>query len=163
MTFAALVLTLVTLQRAAELLYSSRNTRRLLRRGAFEVGARHYPFLVATHSTWLAGLWWLGWDRPVSLFWLGAFLAAQIFRVWIIHTLGERWTTRIIVLPNAPLIGLGPYRFLRHPNYLVVTVEIAVLPLALGLPAYALAFTIINAAVLTVRIRAEDGALGRTQ
>ena len=159
MTLAAAVLAFVTLQRAAELALAARNTGRLLARGALEAGAGHYPLIVALHAAWLAGLWLLGRDRPVALPWLALFAALQVLRLWVLMTLGERWTTRILVMRGAPLVRHGPYRFLAHPNYAVVAAEIAVLPLALGLPWYALAFSVLNAAVLTVRIRAENAAL----
>ena len=106
-------------------------------------------------------LWWLALNRPIDGFWLACFIAIEILRVWVLATLGPRWTTRIIVLPQAPLIRRGPYRFINHPNYLVVVLEIAVLPLVFGLWQVALLFTLLNAAVLSVRIRAENRALGR--
>jgi methyltransferase len=162
MTLSIVILALVTAQRLGELMLSGRNTRRLLARGAIESGASHYPLIVGLHAAWLAGLWFLAWDRPVDLAWLVVFLGLQALRVWVIASLGERWTTRIIILPGAPLVRRGPYRFLPHPNYVVVAGEMLVLPLVFGLTAYGLTFFVLNAAVLWVRIRAEDAALGRS-
>ena len=159
MTLAALVLALVTLERLGELWLARRNTRALMAKGAVEVGAAHYPVIVLLHAAWLAGLWVLGWQQAVHMGWLAVFVLLQVLRVWVLGTLGPRWTTRIIVQPGLPLVTTGPYRLLSHPNYVVVVGEIAVLPLCLGLPWYALAFSIANAAVLTVRIRAENAAL----
>jgi methyltransferase len=156
-----LLLAFVTLQRGAELLWARRNARRLIERGAVEVASGHYPVMVALHASWLSGLWWLAWDRPPDPVWAGAYLAVQAGRIWVLATLRERWTTRIIVLPDLETVTSGPYRFVDHPNYLVVAAEIALLPLAFGLPAYALLFSILNALVLTVRVRAENAALGR--
>jgi methyltransferase len=159
MTPAALLLAFVTAERLAELWYAQRNTSALVAQGAVEFGARHYPLLVALHAAWLAGLWGSGWDSPVDRGWLAIFLAIQVLRVWTLASLGHRWTTRILVLPNAPLVRRGPYRFMSHPNYAVVVGEIAVLPLCLGMPLYAAVFTALNAAVLFVRVRAEEAAL----
>ena len=159
MILSVLFLTLVTLQRVGELVLARRNTERLLARGAVEAGEEHYPMIVGLHAAWLAGLWWLAWDRPVSVAWLGAYLALQALRIWTLASLGERWTTRIIVTPDEPLVRRGPYRWLRHPNYLVVIGEIAVLPLAFGLEAYSAVFSLLNASMLWARIRAEDAAL----
>ena len=156
---AYLILTLVTLQRLGELLLAERNTRRLLAKGAHEVGRRHYPFMVAVHAGWLIVLWLLGPGPPIEIIPLVAYLALQVARVWVITSLGERWTTRIIVLPGAPLVRRGPYRWLDHPNYLIVVAEIAVLPLVFGLPVVAAFFSILNAIVLWVRIREENQAL----
>jgi methyltransferase len=149
----------VALQRLAELVLARRNTAALLARGAIEYGAGHYPLMVALHAVWLIGLLALGWNHAVSRLWLGVFIALQLARIWILGTLGRRWTTRIIVLPGAPPVQSGPYRFLRHPNYAVVALEIAVVPLALGLPAFAMALFVLNLALLAVRIRCEDKAL----
>ena len=159
MIASILVLALVTLQRLGELVLAARNTRRLLARGGREVGAEHYPLLVLLHAAWLAGLWVLAWNRPIGWPWLVAFAILQGLRVWVIASLGERWTTRIIVLPGAPLVRRGPYRFLPHPNYMVVAGEIAVLPLTFGLVLYAAVFSLANAAVLAIRLRAEARAL----
>ena len=160
MTLAPAVLALVTMQRLGELMLARRNTRGLLGRGGIEIAAGHYPAIIACHTLWLATLWVLGWARPVQLGWLAIFVLLQAMRVWILATLGRRWTTRIIVVPGETLVARGPYRWIKHPNYVVVVGEIAVLPLAFGLPYVALAFTIFNAAVLYVRIRAENRALG---
>ena len=159
MTLAVLILALVTLQRLGELWLSHRNTRRLLAKGAVEHGAGHYPLAIAVHAAWLAALWWLAPGRDVNLWLLGLYLLIQAARAWVLATLGPRWTTRIIVLPGAPLVRTGPYRFVNHPNYVVVALEIAVLPLVFGLWELALLFTVLNAAVLTIRIREEDRAL----
>jgi methyltransferase len=161
LSLSVLILALVTLQRIGELWLSNRNTKRLLACGAHEVGARHYPLIVAVHVLWLAALWWFAPERAVDRFWLAVFVLLQLARIWVLATLGSRWTTRIIILPGAPLVETGPYRFLNHPNYWVVVGEIAVLPLVFGLAWVALAFSILNAAVLWVRIREENRALGR--
>jgi methyltransferase len=159
MSFASTILALVTLQRLGELVLARANTRRLLARGAIETGAAHYPLIVAVHTAWLIALWVYGRDQDVNLPLLGVFLLLQALRVWILATLGARWTTRIIVLPGEPRITSGPYRYLAHPNYAVVIGEIAILPLALHLPVLALLFTLLNAAVLSIRIRSESRAL----
>ena len=155
------LLAFVTLQRLAELALSQRNTKRLLERGAYEVDPGHYPFLVALHAAWLAVLWFLGPGPPIELVPLILFGLLQLARVWVIATLGERWTTRIIILPGSPLVKTGPYRWVNHPNYLIVIGEFAVLPLVFGLPMIAIVFSLLNAAMLTIRIRAENQALGR--
>ncbi len=159
MTPGFAILCFVTVERAFELALARRNTRALLAHGAKEVARGHYVLIVIVHAAWLAGLWIVAWNRPVSVGWLAAFTVLQALRVWVLSTLGRRWTTRIIVLPGAPLIAAGPYRFLSHPNYAVVIGEIAVLPMAFGLPTFAAAFTLLNLAVLSVRIRAENRAL----
>lgn len=159
MTGAVIVLILVTLQRLGELLLASRNTRRLLARGGHEVGRSHYPVMVLLHASWLLGLWVLAWDRPIAWPWLAIFLVLQVGRLWVIATLGGRWTTRVIVLPGAPLVRHGPFRFASHPNYIVVAGEIAALPLAFGLVSFAVAFSLLNAAMLAYRIRCEAAAL----
>ena len=163
MSLPVIILALVTLQRLGELWLSNRNTRRLLAQGAFEVGASHYPLIVAVHLLWLATLWWCAPAQRVDLLWLAVFLLIEAARLWTMTSLGSRWTTRIIILPRAPLVRRGPYRFVDHPNYLVVVAEIAVLPLVFGLWPLTLIFTLLNAAVLAVRIREEDRALVNDQ
>lgn len=160
MILSITILALVTAERLAELVLAHRNTRRLVAMGGVEAGAEHYPVIVGLHAAWLAGLWLLAWDRPVSYAWLAVFVLLQGFRIWTLATLGGRWTTRIIAIPGETLVRRGPYRFMRHPNYAVVVGEIAVLPLAFGLPIYGAVMTLLNGTVLWVRIRAEETALG---
>jgi len=155
------LLAFVTLQRLVELPIARANTRRLLAAGGHEVGAAHYPLIVALHAAWLAALWWLAPGRPIHLPFLGLFVLIEAGRIWVLRTLGPRWTTRIIVMPGEQLIATGPYRFVNHPNYLVVIGEIAVLPLVFGLWQVALIFSGLNAIVLAIRIRAENRALRR--
>jgi methyltransferase len=155
-----IVLTLVALQRVAELAYSRRNTAQLLARGGIELGASHYPAIVLLHAAWLLSMLWF---VPPSTLpnWplLGVYVLLQGLRVWTIASLGPYWTTRVIALPGAPLVRRGPYRFLRHPNYVVVAAEIAVLPLAFGAVAIAVVFTLLDAAVIGWRLRVEEPAL----
>ena len=153
------ILGFVTAQRLVELPLARANTNRLLASGGHEVAPSHYPLIVAVHAAWLAGLWWFAPGRPISLALLGLFATVELGRVWVLQTLGNRWTTRIIVVPGETLVARGPYRFTRHPNYAVVCAEIALLPLVFGLWQLALIFTALNAAVLSIRIRAENRAL----
>jgi methyltransferase len=156
---AAAVLAFVTLQRLAELVYARRNEARLRARGAEEFAPGHYPAIVLLHAAWIIGLWVLGIGVRPDGGWLVLFFILQALRLWVLATLGERWTTRIIVLPHEPLVAKGPYRVISHPNYAVVIGEIFVLPMAFGLLWYALVFSALNAAILTIRIRAENDAL----
>lgn len=155
-----IVLGLVVIQRVVELLYARRNAVRLLARGGVEAGAAHYPLFVLLHAAWLIAMavlvppatppnWWL----------LAVYGLLQLIRIWIVATLGPYWTTRIVTLAGAPLVRRGPYRYFRHPNYVVVCAEIAVLPLAFGAVDVAIAFSILNAALLAWRIRVEEGAI----
>ncbi len=154
------VVLLVAAQRLAELALGRRNTARLMAAGGYEIGAGHYPFFVALHAAWLAALLVLvPADAPVSWPLLGLFLVLQFGRLWVISSLRGRWTTRVIVCPHAPLVRRGPYRFLRHPNYVLVAAEIAVLPLAFGAWRVALIFSALNLALLAWRVRVEDQAL----
>jgi methyltransferase len=155
------LLVFVTLQRLIELPIAKANTRRLLAAGGHEVAASHYPLIVALHASWLMTLWWLAPERPINLPFLALFLLIEAGRIWVLQTLGQRWTTRIIVVPGETLVARGPYRFVNHPNYLVVVGEIAVLPLVFGLWQVALIFSLLNVAILTIRIRSENRALGR--
>ena len=163
MSWPYAIMAFVTAQRLAELALDRRNTARLLAAGAREVGARHYPAMVAMHASWLAALWFTVGGRAVDLPLLAIFAVLQLLRVWVLATLGPRWTTRIIVSDAAPLVKKGPFRFLRHPNYMVVSAEIAVLPLVFGLVWIAVVFTLLNAAMLYVRIGTENRALYGTR
>lgn len=155
---AALFLGFVVAQRLAELALARRNTARLMARGAREVGAEHYPAMVALHTAWVLALIGFGWTQSIHPLWLAVYVALQAFRIWILGTLGARWTTRIIVI-DEPLVRRGPFRLVRHPNYALVVAEIAVAPLVLGLVWVAVVFSVLNAAMLHTRIRAENRAL----
>ena len=158
---AIAILAFVTLQRLTEMPIAAANTKRLLAAGGYEVGASHYPLIVAVHAAWLAALWWLAPGKPINLAFLALFVLVEAGRIWVLRTLGPRWTTRIIVLPGEKLVAAGPYHFVDHPNYLVVIGEIAVLPLVFGLWQVALIFSLLNAAVLAIRISTENAALRR--
>jgi methyltransferase len=155
----------IAAQRLLELRTSGRNMRALVARGGYEVGASHYPWMVALHSAFLvscvAEVWLL--DRPFrtarALPWLVVLVAALALRWWTLRSLGERWTTRVMVLPGAPLVTRGPYRWLRHPNYLVVVLELAAIPMLHGAWLTALLFGTANLALLARRIGAEEAAL----
>lgn len=154
------LLTAVAAQRLWELWLADRNTKRLLADGAVEVGAAHYPLFILLHASWLAAIAIVTpWTMVPNLWWLGLYLVLQLGRLWVISTLGRFWTTRIITLPAAPLVRSGPYRFVRHPNYVVASLEIAVLPLVFGQVWIALAWSVANALLVAWRIRIEDRAL----
>lgn len=163
MTAAELILAMVTLQRVGELVLSNYNTRRLLSRGATEAAPEHYPLIVALHAAWLIVLWRFGRNQPINAPALIGYLILQGFRFWVIRTLGPRWTTRIMVVPNEPLVPHGPYRYLSHPNYVVVAGEIALLPLTLNMPLAAVIFSALNGIILAIRIQAENRALARSR
>ncbi len=156
----------VVAMRGVELAVSARNVRRLRARGAVEHGRGHYPAMVAFHAALLAACalepWLLRapWPWAAALPAAGVVLLAQALRWWVIATLGERWSTRVMILPGAPPVQGGPYRRLRHPNYLAVTAEVLALPLACGAWRTAIVGTVANAVILAVRIRAEERALG---
>lgn len=160
MMWLPIIVGLVAIQRLAELVVAQRNTKRLLSRGGFEVGARHYPLFILLHASWLVALLIATpWRREPNWPLIGVFVILQMLRIWVIATLGPYWTTRIITLKDAPLVGGGPYRFVRHPNYWIVTAEIAVLPLAFGAWGVALLWSIMNAILLAHRISVEERAL----
>jgi methyltransferase len=153
------LLAYLTVQRLIELWWAKQNEARLLAAGGIEHGRSHLWLMTLLHAAWIAGLWLLAYDRPVEPFFLALFIVLQLARFWVLLTLGRRWTIRVITVPGEHLVVRGPYRFFRHPNYAVVVGEIAVVPLTLGLPIYALVFTILNLAILAVRIPVENAAL----
>lgn len=157
-TATLLFLGFIIVQRLSELVIAKRNTARLLVKGAYEVGAAHYPVMVAMHSAWIACLLIFGYDETVALGWLAVFTVLQVCRVWILGSLGDRWTTRIIILEE-PLVVRGPFKYFSHPNYMLVVAEIIVAPMVLGLVWVAVVFTVLNAAMLWVRIGVEHKAL----
>lgn len=154
----ALFLGFIIVQRLSELVIANRNTARLLARGAQEVGVSHYPVMVTMHSSWIACLVVFGYGETVAVSWLAIFAILQIFRFWILSSLGGRWTTRIIVLEE-PLVVRGPFRYFAHPNYMLVVAEIIVAPMVLGMVWVAVVFTVLNGAMLWVRIGIEHKAL----
>ena len=154
-----IILALVTAQRLAELVIAWRNTAALMAKGGREVGAAHYPVIVLFHAAWLLGLWVLARGQDVNWILIAVFAVLQALRVWVLATLGPRWTTRIILMPEKPLVVGGPFKFLRHPNYLVVALEIFVLPFAFGLIWFGLIAGMINLAILAYRISIEEQAL----
>jgi len=155
------ILAYVVAERLLELYIARRNTHALLARGGREVGASHYPMMMALHMSWLVSvaIWALALTPPVDAALLVVYALLQVMRFWVMTSLGSYWTTRIITVPDAPLVRRGPYRFLKHPNYVVVTLEIAVLPLVFGAWYLAAVYTVLNAAMLWVRIRTENAAL----
>lgn len=157
--WGAALLGFVTLQRIAELWWARGNERRLFAAGGVEYGRSHLLLIVFLHAGWLIGMWALAYDRQLEPLFFAIVVVLQIFRFWVLAALGRRWTIRIIVVPGEKLVARGPYQLLRHPNYAVVAGEMAAVPLALGLPLYALLFFILNAAVLAIRIPAENAAL----
>ncbi|MBA2443269.1 MAG: hypothetical protein H0V53_12840 [Rubrobacter sp.] len=155
---------LISLQRLLELRISRRNEARARERGAVERGAGHYRFMVALHTLWLVSTLLEGslrgpefpalWYVPLALF-----VLVQPLRYWSIYSLGESWNVRVLVVPGARRVRRGPYRYLDHPNYLVVAVEVLVFPLIFGAWVTALLFTVLNAAFMYVRVRQENRAL----
>ena len=163
-TILVLAVALVAAQRLLELLLARRNERKARAKGAVEWGRGHYPFIVALHSLWLVSTLVEGVLRGPELppYWpvpLALFLLAQPLRYWAIFSLGENWNTKILVVPGAKMVKRGPYRYLNHPNYVAVVVEILAFPLVFGAWATALVFTSLNAALLSVRMREENRAL----
>jgi methyltransferase len=160
MTWAHGLVGLVILQRLGELVHASRNERALRARGGIETGHGHYPVMVVLHATWLTAIAvGLGTDPRIRPLPLAVFVLLQVLRVWVLTTLGPYWTTRVISVPGEPLVRRGPYRFVRHPNYLVVIGEFAVFPLVFGQFRTAVIFSILNLALLTWRIRIENATL----
>jgi methyltransferase len=160
MTPVHVIAALVALQRLAELVLANRNTRWLKKQGGIERGARHYPLFILLHSSWwLAVLLLTPSNRQPNSILLILFAALQLARLWVMASLGPYWTTRIIVLPNHPLIRKGPYRYFSHPNYMIVAAEIALLPLAFGDLAIAIFWSIASALLLSLRIHIENAAL----
>lgn len=155
-----LLIALIVLQRLIELAVARINTKRLLADGGIEHGASHYPLIVGLHTAWFAALLiFVPADTFVDPLLLGAFIVLQLGRVWVLTSLGRYWTTRVITVPGRPLVARGPFRFVRHPNYLIVEAEIILVPMIAGAWELALVFGVANAAVLALRIRVEERAL----
>ncbi len=165
MIFWIMIFVLAT-QRIAELFISKRNEMWLKSQGGYEVGAEHYKYMVLLHFTWFVAMVAEHYIRNTSLspmwpVWLSVMLVAQLGRYSVIATLGKFWNTRVIVVPNVPLVKKGLYRFVKHPNYWIVGTEIAVVPLLFELYITSLIYTVLNARMLLVRIRVEENALAQ--
>jgi len=160
MTLLYWIIAFVIAQRLLELLIANYNTRRLLAAGGCEHGARHYLIIVALHVAWIASLViFVPSEQPANTPLIILFFLLQLGRVWVIASLGARWTTRIISLPGQPLVKRGPYRWIKHPNYVVVVLEILILPLAFDAWQMAVIFSVLNAGILYHRIRVENAVL----
>lgn len=155
---AILFIGYIIVERLIELPIANRNTKRLLEQGGVEHSSGHYPLIVAVHVGWIIAMVGFGHDNAVNFIWLGVYVVLQVLRIYIIGTLGRRWTTRIIVVPGETKVAKGPFAVLPHPNYLLVIAEILVAPLVLGLWEVAAIFSALNAMVLTIRISAEERA-----
>ena len=158
MTLALCFIAFLIAQRLIELVIAKRNTARLLEKGAYEVGAGHYPLIIVIHSAWVISIVILGYDQSIQTSWFILYVLLQGLRIWILASLGSRWTTRIIIL-NEPLVVRGPYRYIKHPNYVLVIGEIFVAPMVLGLFWVAVVFSLLNFFILSIRIPAENKAL----
>jgi methyltransferase len=157
-----LFISFIILLRIAELLLSKRNEKWLLQNNAVEYGKNHYPFIVALHVLFLLSLiveYCIHGTASYSLFFIGLYFILLLFKVWVITTLGKFWNTKIYHIANVPLIKKGPYKYFRHPNYIIVIAEIIVIPLAFHLYYTALIFTMLNICMLFVRIKEEEKAM----
>lgn len=154
-------------QRLLELVIAKRNTAKLLEAGGREFGSKHYWLIVSLHTLFFASLiveYIVTAPNTIQPIFFILLLLTQIGRVWVLTSLGPRWTTRVIVVPGERLIARGPYKYLKHPNYLLVAIELVAIPLAFGLPVTAVIFTVLNAwAMLKLRIPVEDQALEWSQ
>lgn len=151
-------------QRIIELLVARNNENWIRSQGGYEVGANHYPYMVAIHIGFFLSLIieFIVFKQEVSRFWIPlfvVFIILQMMRVWVIASLGRFWNTKILVLPGAHVVKKGPFHFIRHPNYVVVTSELIVIPLMFEAYFTAIVFTILNVAILSVRIPKEEAAL----
>ncbi|MDC0032957.1 hypothetical protein OAJ57_00160 [Alphaproteobacteria bacterium] len=164
MTALYWVLLFIVAQRLVELFLARRNTARLIADGGVEHGARHYPIIVALHTGWIGCLFFfIPSEQAAQIGLIIAFFLLQLGRIWVILSLGPRWTTRVIAVPGRPLVYRGPYRWVKHPNYIIVALEILILPLAFGAWKVALLFSLLNAVILFHRVRVEDVALAQTK
>ncbi|SEM82881.1 15-methylpalmitoyl-4-hydroxy-2-pyrone 4-O-methyltransferase [Mesobacillus persicus] len=159
-----LFVTIIVFQRAIELVIAKKNERWMKAKGAVEFGAEHYPIMVLIHTAFFITmiLEVLYFNRELSQFWVvlfGGFLFTQAMRIWALKSLGPYWNTKIIVLPGAEIVKKGPYRYIKHPNYFIVALELAIIPLMFNAYTTAILFTILNMAILSIRIPTEEKAL----
>jgi methyltransferase len=159
-----IIIAIVIIQRLVELIIANRNEKWMRSQGAFEAGAVHYPIMVTMHIAFFISLLVEVFvtNKPLSPLWiplLSLFLIAQIARVWCLASLGTFWNTKIIILPGADVVKKGPYKFIRHPNYVIVATELLVLPLIFSAYFTAIVFSFLNIWMLSVRIPVEEKAL----
>lgn len=162
--FFYILIIVVILQRLIELNIASRNTKWIKEKGGYEVGEKHYKYIVFLHTAFFLSLFVeiLYFEKTMAVWWWFPFLLfilAQAGRIWSLATLGPFWNTRIMILPGAKVVSKGPYRFFRHPNYMIVTTEILVLPIMFQAYLTAIVFTFLNIIILSVRITQEENAL----
>lgn len=155
------ILLAVTVERVGTAVAGRRNARRLLKEGGIETGFSHYYPMVAIHGGWVTALWITAFGQPLNAALFGAYLLAVAFRFWAVATLGRRWTSRIVVIPGERLVARGPYRIMPHPIYIALMLEFLLLPAAFGLWWVMTVFSVLNAGILFIRIRAEQAALRR--
>lgn len=157
-----LFISFVIFLRIGELVLSKSNEKWLIQNGAFEYGQSHYPFIVALHVLFISSVifeYSRQSDPYYSLFFIICYFVLLAFKAWVILSLNKFWNTKIYHIPNFPLIKTGPYQYFKHPNYLIVVAEIAVIPLIFHLYYTAIAFSLLNAIMLFVRIKEENKAL----
>jgi methyltransferase len=159
-TLSQWIVLAIALLRGLELVHAHRNARRLLAMGGRAHGDGHYPVIVGLHVAWLAALWWAG-GRLAEPDWLlfGLWVLLEGARLWVVATLGRFWTTRVITVPGAPLVRKGPFRWMRHPNYAAIALQLPLLLFAYGAPGLAVLFGAANILILAHRIRVEEDAL----
>lgn len=155
---------LLILQRSIELMIAKRNEQQLKKQGALEFGTEHYPWMLLLHTGFFTILILevVSFNRAVStqwMLWLTLFIAAQIGRIWVIHSLGMYWNTKIIVLPKSEVIIKGPYKYIKHPNYVIVATEILVISLLFNAFFTCIVFTLLNAWMMYIRIPIEERAM----
>ncbi|RWY49373.1 isoprenylcysteine carboxyl methyltransferase family protein [Mucilaginibacter gilvus] len=160
--YFTLFICFVIFQRLLELVVARRNESWARAQGAEEFGKAHYPFIVALHTAFIISMiaeyFYLGGE--FSLFMLIIFLLLISLKIWTIGSLGKYWNTKILRIPNSAFVRKGPYKMFKHPNYFIVICEIIVIPLVFHLYATAIVFSLLNAVMLTVRIREEERVWG---
>jgi len=157
--YFTIFISFLVLQRLSELLIARQNEKWLLSQGAVQYGQSHYPFMIAMHTLFIIAIiaeYNVRGGTEISWIFLGIFLAVLLFKFWALSSLGKYWNTKIYRIPGVYPVKRGPYKFLKHPNYMEVVCEIAVIPLVFHLYYTAIIFTILNAAMLTVRITVEN-------
>lgn len=164
MIWAVVFLLVIIIQRLVEVAIAKSNEKWMKSQGAQEFGQSHYRLMVLMHTAFFVcliteGLWLKPSISSLWPLWIGLFILTQIARIWVLTSLGKYWNTKIIVLPNAKVVSKGPYRFVRHPNYVIVTIELIIIPLAFNAFVTLFLFAVLNQIILTIRIQEEEKAL----